>query len=277
MLTPSMSVLLTGASGGIGRALARALAFNGARVLLVARSAGPLTALTAGLGAELAQRGLPAARVAALPADITRTADRALLAAAAAEHGVNVLINNAGAPCFGEFELAPEAEIVQMLATNLLAPMLLARALLPQLQSQRAARLLNVGSALGRLGLPGYAAYAASKFGLRGFSEALRRELAGTSVRVQYLAPRATDTGFNDARVEAYNRATRTRTDQPDLVAGAALRLLASGAPEHFIGFPEALAVRINGLVPAWLDRAFGRHNEALRRTRVLPRGLQSA
>lgn len=164
-----------------------------------------------------------------------------------------------------------------MLATNLLAPMLLTRALLPQLQSQREARVLNVGSALGRLGLPGYAAYSASKFGLRGFSEALRRELAGTPVRVQYLAPRATDTGFNDARVEAYNRATQTRSDSPEVVADAALRLLASGAAERFLGFPEALAVRINGLVPAWLDRAFGRHNDALRRTRELPRGLQSA
>jgi short-subunit dehydrogenase len=265
MLNPSMSVLLTGASGGIGQALARALLARGARVLLVARSAGPLTRLAADLAGESS-----ADRVAALPADVTQPRDRALLAAAAAERGIDVLINNAGAPCFGEFDALPETEIAQVLATNLLAPMLLTRALLPHLQARPRASVLNIGSTLGRLGLPGYAVYSASKFGLRGFSEALRRELAGSGVRVQYLAPRATHTAFNDARVEAYNRATQTRADAPETVAAAALRLLADGAPERFLGFPESLAVRINGLVPVWLDRAFGRHSAALKQTRRL-------
>lgn len=265
MLTSSMSVLLTGASGGIGRALASALVGAGARVLLVARSSGPLTELAAHLGAALAARGQSPERVAAVAADVTHPRDRADLAAAAAERDVNVLINNAGAPCFGEFGALQDQEIEQVLTTNLVAPMALTRALLPRLLTQREARVLNVGSTLGRLGLPGYAVYSASKFGLRGFSEALRRELAGSAVTVQYLGPRATQTPFNDARVRAYNRATQTRADAPQVVADAALRLLVDGRAERFLGFPEALAVRINGLVPAWLDRAFGRHGAALR------------
>jgi short-subunit dehydrogenase len=262
-----MSVLLTGASGGIGALIAEELVKAGAQVLLVARSAGPLTALAARLGSRY-----PAgSRALALPADVTRAADRQLLAQAAAERGVNVLINNAGAPCFGEFAATDEARIAEVMLTNLVAPMQLARALLPQLLAQPEARLLNIGSTLGRLGLPGYAAYGAGKFGLRGFSEALRRELAATGVRVQYLGPRATRTAFNDARVDAYNVATGTHVDTPEWVARAAVKLLEDGAAERFLGFPEALAVRLNSLFPAWLDRAFGKHGAALRSAARLP------
>ena len=254
-----MSVLLTGASGGIGAALAAALCSAGAHVLLVARRAEPLTRLAA----QLAEQG---GQVAALPADITRAADRAQLAQAARERGVNVLVNNAGAPCFGAFAAMDDAQIAQALLINLVAPMQLTHALLPQLLAHPPAAVLNIGSALGRLGLPGYALYGAAKFGLRGFSEALRRELAGRGLRVQYLGPRATRTGFNDARVDAYNAATGTASDAPERVAQAALALLDSGAAERFVGFPESLAVRINGLAPHWLDGAFGRHAAALQR-----------
>jgi short-subunit dehydrogenase len=262
-----MSVLLTGASGGIGARLAEALVRAGAQVLLVARTPGPLTALAARLAAQPGA----ASRVAALAADVTRAADRRHLAQAAGERGVNVLVNNAGAPCFGEFASMDDARIAEVLLTNLVAPMQLSHALLPQLAAQRESRLLNIGSTLGRLGLPGYGVYSASKFGLRGFSEALRRELAGSGVRVQYLGPRATRTAFNDRRVDHYNAATGTRVDAPEWVARAALQLLEDGAPERFLGFPEALAVRLNSLFPAWLDRAFGKHGAALRAAARLP------
>ena len=262
-----MSVLLTGASGGIGALIAGELVRAGAQVLLVARTPGPLTALAARLGG---QRGAGAC-VAALAADITRAADRQLLAQAAADRGVNVLVNNAAAACFGEFSAMDDGQIAEVMLTNLVAPLQLARALLPQLTAQPEARLLNIGSTLGRIGLPGYAVYGASKFGLRGFSEALRRELAATGVRVQYLGPRATRTAFNDHRVDAYNAATNTAVDTPEWVARAAVRLLEDGTPERFLGFPEALAVRLNSVFPAWLDRAFGKHGAALRAAARLP------
>jgi short-subunit dehydrogenase len=255
MKPADMVVLITGATGGIGTALARSLLAAGARVLLTGRRHAPLAALAA-----TEARGV----VGAVVADVTRTADRAALVAAAALHGVNVLVNNAGVSCFGPLETLDEDRIAVALHTNLVAPILLTRALLPQLRSQRAARVLNVGSVLGRLGLPGYSVYSAAKFGLRGFSEALRRELAGTPVFVQYLGPRTTHTGFNDARVEAYNRATSARADTAERVAGAAVRLLVTQGAERFIGFPESLAVRVNGLAPHWLDRAFVSHAAAL-------------
>jgi short-subunit dehydrogenase len=267
MKVTSMSVLLTGATGGIGTQIAEQLVRSGARVLLVARRPGPLTVLAARLGGQ----AVGGSRVAARVADITRTADRDALLQAAIERNVNVLINGAGTPCFGEFAAMDDTEIAQSVLTNLVAPMQLSRVLLPQLLAQPEARLLNLGSALGRIGLPGYAVYGAGKFGLRGYTEALRRELADTSVRVQYLGPRATRTAFNDHRVEAYNLATRTSVDTPEWVARAAVKQLVEGSAERFLGFPETVAVRLNSIVPTWLDRAFKRQRAALRAAIRLP------
>lgn len=260
MKAAGLSVVLTGASGGIGSALAAALAEAGARVLLVGRRGAPLAALAESLGA----RALPQ-RVQALAADITTAAGRAAIRDIAAAHGCNALINNAALPCFGSFADTDAAKIDAVLKTNLVAPIQLTLALLPQLRAQPQARVLNIGSATGRLGVPGFAVYGAGKFGLRGFSETLRRELADTSVRVQYLGPRATRTAFNDTRADAFNQRTGTSVDAPEVVAQAALKLLLSGRGEKFLGFPESIAVRLNSLAPSMLDRAFAPHRAALR------------
>jgi len=262
MKAEQLSVVLTGASGGIGSALAAVLADAGARLLLVGRRGPPLACLAEGLGTGAARR-----RVQALAADITTDAGRAAIRDIAAAQGCNTLINNAALPCFGPFAGSDAGEIDAVLHTNLIAPIQLTLALLPQLRARPAARVLNIGSATGRLGIPGFAVYAAGKFGLRGFSEALRRELADTPVRVQYLGARATRTTFNDKRADAYNRRTRTAVDAPEIVAHAALHLLLSGRSEKFIGFPETLAVRLNGLAPSLLDRAFAPHRAALAAT----------
>ncbi len=258
MKPEELSVVLTGASGGIGSALAAALVNAGAQVLLVGRRGAALAALAESLG------GARNERVTALAADITTAAGRATIRDIAAARGCNALINNAAVPCFGSFADADPLQIDAVLQTNLVAPIQLTLALLPRLRAQPEARVLNIGSATGRLGVPGFAVYGAGKFGLRGFSEALRRELADTSVRVQYLGPRATRTGFNDARADDFNHRTRTAVDAPEAVAAAALKLLLSGAGERFLGFPESIAVRLNGLAPRLLDRAFAPHRTAL-------------
>ena len=253
------SVVLTGAAGGIGAPTARALAAAGARLLLVGRDAARLETLARELGGEADGR-----RVAWLAADLTSADGIDSVRRAALAREADVLINNAGIASFGRLDALDAPHLAEVLATNLLAPMQLTRALLPGLRRRREAAVLNVGSVLGRLGLPGFAVYSAAKFGLRGFSEALRRELAGSTVKVQYLGPRVTATGFNSAEVEAYHRATRTGSDRPEAVAAALVALLGSGRAERFLGFPETLAVRLNGAAPAALDAAFARHRQAL-------------
>jgi short-subunit dehydrogenase len=258
MKPQELSVVLTGASGGIGSALAAALVRAGARVLLVGRRGAPLAALAESLG------GARNERVQALAADITTAVGRATIRDIAAARGCNALVNNAALPCFGSFADADELQIDAVLRTNLIAPIQLTLALLPQLRARQEARVLNIGSATGRLGVPGFAVYGAGKFGLRGFSETLRRELADTPVRVQYLAPRATRTGFNDALADDFNRRTRTAVDAPESVAAAALKLLLSGKAEKYLGVPESIAVRLNSVAPRLLDRAFAPHRAAL-------------
>jgi short-subunit dehydrogenase len=260
MKTERARVLYTGAGGGIGRVAVAALLQAGAAVMLVGRSPVRLSAQAL----ELA-RVHGTARVAWQAADLLREDSIAALVSAAMSFGTNVLVHGAGVPAFGRFDALAPQDLQRVLHTNLLAPMRLTQALLPHLRSLPSAQVLFVGSALGRIGLPGFSVYSASKFGLRGFAEALRRELGDSPVRVQYLGPRSTHTAFNDAAVESYNRATGTAMDEPRAVADALLSLLRDERrAERFIGWPERLAVRLNAIVPSWLDAVFVRHRRSV-------------
>ena len=261
MKAANARVVITGAAGGIGAASAEALLKTGAAVMLVGRSAPRLDALAARLG-SLAGAG--AGRVERVVADLTRSDDLAALVAQASAWRCNVLLHNAGLPAFGRLLDETPERMAAALHTNLLAPMLLTRSLLPHLLAQPAAQVVCVGSTLGAIGLPGYSVYSASKFGLRGFAQALRRELAETPVAVKYLGPRATKTAFNSEAAEAYNRATGTASDRPEQVAAELVALMESGAGERFVGFPEKFAARLNGLAPALLDGSFKRHSRHL-------------
>ncbi len=254
-------VLLTGATGGIGQATARALLRAGASLLLVGRSEGALDELSR----QLTAGGASPTRVRWIAADLTLDRDIQRLVVETARLDCNVVIHGAGLPAFGALQTLPVADIRSVLQTNLEVPMLLTQALFPRLMTLPQAQIVCVGSALGRMGLPGFSVYSASKFGLLGFAEALRRELAGTTVRVQYIGPRSTRTRFNAPAVTAYNRATSTSEDTPEFVANAIVQLLTDGTAERFLGFPEKLAVRLNALAPAWFDRVFRKHAAHLR------------
>ena len=252
-------VVLTGASGGIGQAAALALAQAGASMLLSGRSPARLCAQARAL-----QQRMPQVQVDWHEVDLQRMDSIASLAKQAAEWRCNVLIHCAGVAEFGRFDHSTPDRMAAILHTNLLAPMVLTQALLPHLRSLPQAQVICVGSVLGAMGLPGFSVYCASKFGLRGFAQALRRELADTAVRVQFLGPRSTRTPFNTAEVSDYNQATRTAMDTPEVVAQALLKMLQTGSAERFLGFPEKLGVRLNGLMPSLLEGAFKKHRASL-------------
>ena len=252
-------VLLTGAGGGIGQAAALALAAAGAQLLLVGRSPARLAAQLRALKLRV-----PALRADWQEADLLDADSLQVLAARAKAWDANVVVHGAGIAQFGHFEDTQVAAMARVLDTNLRAPMLLTQLLLPHLRGLGRSQVIFVGSALGAIALPGFGVYCASKFGLRGFAQALRRELAATPVRVQYLGPRTTRTAFNSSAVEHYNRATGTATDPPELVAAALVRLMESETVERFLGFPEKFAVRINGFAPVALDGAFAKHRKSL-------------
>lgn len=249
------NVLLTGAAGGIGRAIATALLEQGAAVLLADLDGDALGRLATG---DLARWGH---RIGTHVADITRPADRAALAEAARgfRGGVNVLLNNAGVSHLRLLDEQPAAQVSLALAVNVEAPIQLCRELLPHLRRQAEAHILNTGSVFGSIGYPGYTVYSASKFAMRGFSEALRRELAETRVWVHYLAPRATKTGINTPVVEAMNAELGVAMDDPDTVARAVVRMLATDDPEATVGWPEKFFARFNGVLPRLVDGAIRR------------------
>lgn len=241
-------VLLTGASGGIGQVMQQALLQAGAQVLGISRQPHAST------HPHLTWH----------QADLTESHGISEVARIGSEWQTNVLVHAAGLPGFGALQNLSTATINQVIQANLLTPMLLTQAMLPHLQGLAQAQVVFVGSALGRIGLPGFSVYGASKAGLHGFAEALRRELAGSSVRIQTLAPRSTRTTFNSAAAERYNQATGTSVDTPETVAQALLHLIESQAAEQFIGWPERLAVRLNGALGPLLDSSFTKHRQAL-------------
>lgn len=255
-------IVLTGASGGIGAAIAEALARSGAQLVLAGRNAEALTALAD----RLQQRH--GAQCEIVVADITSTSGRAALRQHCESHGgLQVLINNAGTSQFTLLEDQEDDSIEQMLRTNLTAPILLTKALLPLLRQQGESIILNVGSTFGSIGYPAFASYCASKFGLRGFSEALRRELADTSIKVLYLAPRATRTALNSDAVNALNNELGNKSDEPSVVADIVLQLLSgSGKPVTYIGFPEKLFARINQIFSAPVDGALLKQLDTIKR-----------
>jgi short-subunit dehydrogenase len=180
--------------------------------------------------------------------------------------GVNILVNNAGVNPFGLYEDLRAEQIDLALAVNLQAPMHLCRELLPHLLACVPAAIVNTGSVFGSIGFPGYAAYAATKFGLRGFTEALRRELTDSGVSVYYIAPRATRTGINSSAVEQMNRELGVAMDPPERIAAELAAMLQSERRSVVVGWPEKLFVRVNGLWPAIVDRAVRKQLPIIRR-----------
>lgn len=238
-------ILLTGASGGLGQELARQLAAAGAVLLLAGRDHARLRELSAALGNGSV----------CVTGDLGRPAGVAALAAAARDFELNVLINNAGVGAFGLLDTQEWSTVEEVLATNLEGPIHLTHALLPWLKAQPQAAIVNIGSTFGSLPFPGFAAYSAAKAGLRGFSQALRRELADSLVAVIHVAPRAIDTPLNSAAVNALNRALKNHSDPAAEVARQIVAALRRGDGEHHFGFPERLFAWLNGVAPSLIDR----------------------
>jgi short-subunit dehydrogenase len=251
-------IVLTGAAGGIGGTAAHWLAQAGATVLLTDLRQDALDRVATELGSN--------ALLGAVAADVASDAGRTALTAAAREHGANVLINAAGINPFGLFAEQTPAEISKAFAINAVAPLLLCHALLPVLLERQSAHIVNVGSTFGSIGFPGFAAYSASKFAVRGFSEALRRELADTNVRVHYVAPRATKTALATDRVRAMNAELGVGMDSPQTVAAAIVRVLRDEPRELLLGRSERLFAKLNALFPALVDRSLKRQLAIVRR-----------
>lgn len=241
--------VLTGATGGIGAAMARRLSAAGANLILLGRNRERL---------EKLQRELGEKRHSYVAGDLSNIVVRNSLIehCRALSTPIDGLINNAGTSVFAPIEATGADELQSLLTINLLVPMLVTRDLLPLLRKREPAAVVNVGSTFGSIGYPGFSGYCASKFGLRGFTEALRRELADSNISVHYLAPRATHTGLNSPAVDALNAALGNAVDEPKIVADALIALLENENKLRYLGWPEKLFARINQILPSIVDNA---------------------
>lgn len=246
--------LVTGASGGIGGAIAKVLCENGYTVFIQGRNQEKLEQL------KLAMTG----NCQILVGDLNKPEDRVqILNLAFAQQGIDLLVNAAGLSSFVAFDDTTPELINELMQTNLIMPMVFTQEFLAKSKSssvnhsaQEQLDIIQVGSAFGYIGYPGFSAYCASKFGLRGFTEALAREYSDTSIRFRYFAPRATNTNINTAGVDDMNKALGNSVDSVDAVAKAFITFLNSKKREQVVGWPEKLFIRVNGFIPKLVDNA---------------------
>lgn len=241
------SVLITGAGSGIGRAIAAAASRRGAILTLIGRRPDALEETRA----HLAHPDM--ARL--IACDITQATDRTRLKTVMTDEvgRLDVLVNNAGIVTVGPIERLLDEEIRAVIETNLVAPMALTRDLIRLLEAGAPSRVVNVGSMFGDIAYPLFAAYSASKFGLRGWSDALRRELEPMKVGVTYVAPRATRTAAA-TRFESLIEPFGMTLDDPAKVGETIVRGIERDARVIYPLGPERLFVLVQRLFPGLVD-----------------------
>jgi NAD(P)-dependent dehydrogenase (short-subunit alcohol dehydrogenase family) len=233
IVTPALAgktALVTGASRGIGRAIAVRLAQLGAHLLLVARDPAAL--------AEVKQEIVDLATVAdVLPCDLSSTSEIAALASRIeTDGGCDILINAAGIGRIGApLHQMPIEDFDAMLATNLRAPFLLMRAVVPGMIARGGGEIVNISSLAGQGPLANGAAYSASKWALNGLSYSAAEELRAHNIRVSVVAPGSVNTSFGRGGPSSAGKTKdRSKMLQPEDVAGV-VAMLVTQPPQSFI------------------------------------------
>ena len=250
------TAVVSGAAGGIGRAIATSLARRGCNLALADID----DAALATTAAELAAHKV---RVSRHHLDVS---DRAAIAAfpqkVTTEHpGIDVLVNNAGVALGGTFEQVAEADFEWLFSINFWGVVRMTRAFLPLLQQSDDAQLVNISSLFGLIAPPGQTAYAASKFAVRGFSESLRHELAGTRIGVTVVHPGGVATAIaKNARLaasiseaEAAERQERSKavlTLPPEIAGEIIVRGVENRRPRVLVGSDAKRIAIIERLMP---------------------------
>lgn len=228
-------IAITGAAGGLGTPVARLLAAAGAQTI-----------------------GIDRIESVACDANIvTDLADDVALAALTdrlANDPPDILVNIAGIQRFGLHESQPVDALALCYRVNLLVPAVLARAVAGPMRRRGHGQIVNIGSVLGSIPYPWFAAYSSSKAGLAALSQGLRRELGGTGVTVTHINPRAARTPFNNADVNRFLEVTGMKADAPDWVAERIVAAILAKRATVNIGLIERVYAALNAVSPALID-----------------------
>lgn len=245
-------VLVTGASSGIGRALAVELARRGAKLLLLARSADRLEALAKQLAAMNATPEI-------VVGDVTDPAVRQAALAKATEKlgGLDILVNNAGAGALGAFAGSSPERLRTLMEVNFFAPAEFIREAVPTLRQGTHPLVVNVGSVLGLRAIPRMVEYCSAKYAIQGLSESLRPELFHLGIDLLMVCPGRTETEFGDHMVE--RRGDRPWSDvaglPPEKCAERISRAMESGRRMTITDWPAWWLWIVNRVMPGMVDR----------------------
>lgn len=250
-------VLITGASQGIGEALAMEAAKRGCRIVAVARTAALLENLEAHIRHEI-----PHAKIVTLAGDVTNPADRRAMleACQSAYGGLDILINNAGIGATGHFAETDFANLRRIFEVNVFGTAELTRLCIPSLRTGIQPLIVNISSALGKRGYPARSYYSSSKFALQGLSDAIRAELAPDGISVLVVSPGLTQTHFSKNMLE---RSARLPLDHlrgmtSETVAKKTFAAIEADKSDITLTTNGKLLVAVNRFAP-WIFELFAR------------------
>ena len=258
-------VLLTGASGGIGRALATQLGDAGAKLALVSRSEDKLSEVVA----ELTGKGVEAF---AIVADVSSEEDRQRIIESAVNRlgGLDMLINNAGIASWSHFADSTEEIMRQIMEVNFFAPVELTRLAIPALTDGNQPAVVNVSSMCGRRAMPAWPEYSASKYALCGMTEAFRGEFARFDIDVLLMIPGLTKTGLHSNLLKNEGKA-KIEFDKgmpPEKVASVILKSIRKNKTETVIGSDARWILLVNKFFPRMVDRMIANRVKKLYETK---------
>lgn len=275
MIFKNKTVIITGASEGVGAATARMFAEAGANLMLVARTKKNLEAV--------AEQLRDKSRVEIFAMDVADPdACIDLFKKTQFEYGhVDILINNAGYHARGPVEQVDADELARMIDVNLRAPLMLTRLAIPHLHEAGGGAIINVGSLAGRTHVPGSAGYCASKSGLRAFTYALAEELRGSGIKIGIVSPGPIDTGFIMADIDKTSDLTFSQPiSSADEVAQTVLDLCGNNVREQSMPAISGLLTTVMYLFPGLarvlrptFERRGARTKERLKKERAARQG----
>ena len=247
-------IIITGASSGIGLALAKQLGQQGAQLLVTARREDRLRQLS-----DIISKSGKAKRPIIVAGDITdfKVQKHVIETAQRDMGGLDILVNNAGLGALGPFSEATPERLRRVLDVNFIAPVELIRKSIPMLRQGNNALIVNVGSVLGHRAVPGKSEYCASKFAVHGFSDALRCELASQNIDVLLVSPSTTSSEFFDQVIKTPSSAKPHLHNamSPEKVARRTMRAMKRGQHELILSTGGKLLVWIDRLCPPLANR----------------------
>lgn len=243
----NLTAVIVGATGGIGKAIVENLCKNNVNVILVARNAEVLQVMQAELKTQY-----PQLKLQSLCCDLSDAESREQFIQALTQQKIhiNYYINNAGVNDFSLFSHQSSEAIEQMMLINVVYPLQLIQHIIPLMSKTAPSQIINMGSTFGSIGYPGYVSYCASKFALRGATEALAREYSNSQIQFKYFSPRATDTAMNSPVVVEMNAKLGVKMDSPAFVAEELYQFLQNDKLYYQVGYPEKIFVKVNQILP---------------------------